>query len=88
MIGFGNIIPDLKMGVASLYAHKLRSLLTMLGMIFGVGAVVAMLSITEGAQKQMMSFHRPTGRQQYHRGIARSDGSQRRCKPCAPFPRG
>ena len=36
--------------------HKLRSLLTMLGMIFGVGAVVAMLSITEGAQKEMMSF--------------------------------
>ena len=44
------------MGMASLYAHKLRSLLTMLGMIFGVGAVVAMLSITEGAQKEMMSF--------------------------------
>jgi putative ABC transport system permease protein len=44
------------MGVASLFAHKLRSLLTMLGMIFGVGAVVAMLSITAGAQKQMMAF--------------------------------
>src|SRR5262249_44786104 len=42
--------------LASLFAHKLRSLLTMLGMIFGVGAVVAMLSITAGAQKQMMSF--------------------------------
>ncbi len=28
----------------------------MLGMIFGVGAVVAMLSITAGAQKEMMSF--------------------------------
>jgi putative ABC transport system permease protein len=44
------------MGMASLFAHKLRSLLTMLGMIFGVGAVVAMLSITAGAQKEMMSF--------------------------------
>ncbi len=51
-----NIVPDLKMGLASLFAHKLRSLLTMLGMIFGVGAVVAMLSITAGAQKQMMAF--------------------------------
>jgi putative ABC transport system permease protein len=51
-----NIIPELKMGMASLFAHKLRSLLTMLGMIFGVGAVVAMLSITAGAQKEMMSF--------------------------------
>jgi putative ABC transport system permease protein len=44
------------MGLSSLLAHKLRSLLTMLGMIFGVGAVVAMLSITAGAEKQMMSF--------------------------------
>ncbi len=51
-----NLIPELKMGLASLFAHKLRSLLTMLGMIFGVGAVVAMLSITAGAQKEMMSF--------------------------------
>jgi len=49
-------IPELAMGLASLLAHKLRSLLTMLGMIFGVGAVVAMLSITAGAEKQMMSF--------------------------------
>ena len=44
------------MGLASLLAHKLRSLLTMLGMIFGVGAVVAMLSITEGAQREMIRY--------------------------------
>src|SRR5579859_6870206 len=49
-------LPELTMGFASLVAHKLRSLLTLLGMIFGVGAVVAMLSITAGAEKQMMSF--------------------------------
>jgi putative ABC transport system permease protein len=51
-----DIIPEIKMGLSSLLVHKLRSLLTMLGMIFGVGAVVAMLSITEGAQKEMMSY--------------------------------
>src|SRR6202049_715675 len=49
-------LPELAMGLSSLMAHKLRTLLTMLGMIFGVGAVVAMLSITAGAEKQMMSF--------------------------------
>jgi putative ABC transport system permease protein len=52
----GGVLPELLMGLSSLLAHKLRSLLTMLGMIFGVGAVVAMLSITAGAQKEMMSF--------------------------------
>lgn len=44
------------MGLSSLLVHKLRSLLTMLGMIFGVGAVVAMLSITAGAQKKMLDM--------------------------------
>ncbi len=51
-----DILPEIKMGLSSLLVHKLRSLLTMLGMIFGVGAVVAMLSITAGAQKEMMSY--------------------------------
>src|ERR1041384_302438 len=56
MPGISGILPEFFMGLSSLMAHKLRSLLTMLGMIFGVGAVVAMLSITAGAQKEMMSF--------------------------------
>jgi len=49
-------IPEILMGMQSLWAHKLRSLLTMLGMIFGVGAVVAMLAITAGAEKEMMAY--------------------------------
>jgi putative ABC transport system permease protein len=53
---FSSYLPELYMGLSSLLVHKLRSLLTMLGMIFGVGAVVAMLSITAGAQKGMMSY--------------------------------
>ena len=48
------VLPELWMGLGSLLAHKLRSLLTMLGMIFGVGAVVAMLSITAGAQQETL----------------------------------
>jgi putative ABC transport system permease protein len=51
-----SVFPELWMGLASLLAHKLRSLLTMLGMIFGVGAVVAMLSITQGAQQETLRF--------------------------------
>ena len=42
--------------LASLAAHKLRSVLTMLGMIFGVGAVIAMLSIGAGAERQAMGM--------------------------------
>jgi len=50
------ILPDLLQGVENLRVHKLRTLLTMLGMIFGVAAVVSMLSIGAGAQQQMMAF--------------------------------
>ncbi len=35
-------------------AHKLRSGLTMLGIVFGVGAVIAMLSIGAGAERQAL----------------------------------
>jgi putative ABC transport system permease protein len=42
--------------VASLSAHKLRSGLTMLGMLFGVGAVIAMLSIGAGAERQALAM--------------------------------
>ena len=36
--------------------HKLRSALTMLGMMFGVGAVIAMLSIGAGAEQQSLKL--------------------------------
>ncbi|MGK0240825.1 MAG: ABC transporter permease [Verrucomicrobiia bacterium] len=41
-----------KLGVKSLMLHKLRSGLTMLGMIFGVCSVIAMLAIGEGASHE------------------------------------
>ncbi len=40
---------SLKMGLKSLWAHRLRSLLTVLGIVFGVCSVIAMLAIGEGA---------------------------------------
>jgi putative ABC transport system permease protein len=50
------IWPELGHGLDNLRAHKLRSALTMLGMIFGVAAVIAMLSIGAGAQQKMIAF--------------------------------
>jgi putative ABC transport system permease protein len=52
----GQFLADCGRGVDTLLAHKLRSLLTMLGMIFGVGAVVSMMSIGAGAQQQVLAF--------------------------------
>jgi putative ABC transport system permease protein len=41
---------------ADLLRHKMRTLLTMLGIIFGVGAVISMLSIGAGAQAEALSI--------------------------------
>jgi putative ABC transport system permease protein len=40
-----------KLGVKSLWMHRLRSTLTTLGVIFGVSSVIAMLAIGEGASR-------------------------------------
>jgi len=48
-------------GVRNLRAHKLRSFLTALGMIFGVAAVICMLSIGEGASAKQLSELRMLG---------------------------
>jgi len=49
-------LPDLQLGLQNLLLHRLRSLLTMLGMIFGVAAVVSMLSIGAGARQKVMAL--------------------------------
>ena len=41
----------IKLGAKSLWMHRLRTTLTMLGIIFGVSSVVAMLAIGEGASR-------------------------------------
>jgi putative ABC transport system permease protein len=44
----------IKVAFKSLMANKLRSVLAMLGIIIGVGAVIAMLAIGTGAQQQIL----------------------------------
>ena len=52
---------DIKLGVKNLLLHKLRSLLTMLGLVFGVGSVIAMLAIGEGASEEALAQIRKLG---------------------------
>lgn len=54
---------NIRLGVKNLLLHKLRSLLTMLGVVFGVGSVVAMLAIGEGASQEAMEQIRRLGSQ-------------------------
>ncbi|MDE0397806.1 MAG: ABC transporter permease [Candidatus Poribacteria bacterium] len=45
------LIEGISIGVAAIRAHKMRSLLTMLGIIIGIAAVLAMIAIGDGAKE-------------------------------------
>ncbi|MCP4149901.1 MAG: FtsX-like permease family protein [bacterium] len=49
-----NLKDELLEALECLLYHKLRTILTLLGMIFGVGAVIAMLSIGKGAEQEAL----------------------------------
>ncbi len=48
-----NVVWTLKIAVKALTANKMRSFLTMLGVIIGVGAVIAMLAVGTGASQRI-----------------------------------
>ena len=48
------VFRNIQFGVKNLLLQKLQSSLTILGIVFGIASVVAMLSIGEGASKQAM----------------------------------
>ncbi len=52
---------DVRLGIKTLLLHKLRSMLTMLGVVFGVGSVVAMLAVGEGASREALEQIRKLG---------------------------
>jgi len=54
-------VETVRLGLKNLRLHKLRSLLTMLGIIFGVGAVICMLSISEGRSASQLELIRALG---------------------------
>jgi hypothetical protein len=53
----------IRLGVSSLLLHKLRSVLTTLGVLFGVSSVIAMLAIGEGASEEAQEQIRRLGSQ-------------------------
>lgn len=48
-----NIWESFKVALSSIWNHKIRSILTMLGIIIGVAAVIVIVAIGQGAKKQM-----------------------------------
>jgi len=57
----GRLIRSFRLGLKSLLLHKLRSGLTVLGIVFGVAAVIAMLAIGEGASRDAQERYQALG---------------------------
>lgn len=50
-----SVLENIKMAFSSLRAHKMRSILTMLGIIIGVGSVIAVVAIGQGGEAMLKS---------------------------------
>lgn len=56
-----SIVRDVRLGINNLMLHGMRSLLTMLGMVFGVSSVIAMLAVGSGAGQEALQQIRQLG---------------------------
>ncbi len=79
-------IENIKIGLIALRANRLRTMLTMLGVIFGVGAVIAMMSIGEGARQETLEQIELLGTNNII--INRTEGNVSSKKSKASFSRG
>jgi len=68
------IFETLKIAIRSLNSNKLRSILSMLGIIIGVGAVIAVISIASGTQEQVTSRISDMGSNQINIQPGKSSG--------------
>ena len=74
-----NLIESVRIALRSLAANKLRSALTMLGIIIGVAAVIALMGVGRGAH----GGHRQPDQQHGHQPALRVAGQHQQRAACA-----
>jgi putative ABC transport system permease protein len=60
-MNFQRLVFNFKNGIEALLTNKMRAFLTSLGIIFGVAAVIAMLAIGNGAEKEILEQMKQVG---------------------------
>ena len=61
MIFIGRYLHDIEIAVEAIRGNALKSMLTALGIIFGVAAVISMLAIGNGAQREILEQMKMVG---------------------------
>ena len=52
---FDQLAESFKMAINAIFAHKLRALLTMLGIVIGITSVISVVALGRGSQEQILS---------------------------------
>ena len=55
------ILPVINMGMDEIKAHKLRTILTMLGVVLGVASLITLFSVVEGSKKKSLEWMKEVG---------------------------
>ncbi|BCX79497.1 MacB family efflux pump subunit [Campylobacter sp. 19-13652] len=55
------LVESFRMSIGAMLAHKLRSVLTMLGIIIGIAAVISVVALGQGSQEQILAGIRKIG---------------------------
>ena len=48
-----NTSENIRMALSSIFAHKMRSILTMLGIIIGISAIITIISMGDGTNASL-----------------------------------
>lgn len=48
-----SLLENIRMALSSVLAHKMRSILTMLGIIIGVGSVIVVVAVGQGGEQML-----------------------------------
>lgn len=51
--GISAMLEHIRISFQSIFSHKLRSILTMLGVIIGIAAIIAIVSMLKGQSEQL-----------------------------------
>ena len=55
------MLENIRLSFRGIWSHKMRSFLTMLGIIIGIAAIIAIVSTIQGTNEQIEKNHRGSG---------------------------
>lgn len=78
-----SLLESFKVALSSIWNHKIRSILTMLGIIIGVAAVIIIVAIGQGAKTKMTEELFSIEKMQSIFGISQCQKKEKKIQKCS-----